>query len=76
VNCGCNPVEETKMQNKKEEEKEEEVARLPAKRKRPSDELQCSICVEEYDQKDHRPLSLHCGHTFCHQCVKKMYQNG
>lgn len=47
---GRNPVEETKMEIKKEEEKEEEVPLLlPAKRKRPSDELQCSICVEEYD---------------------------
>jgi hypothetical protein len=64
------------MQNKKEEEKEEEMALLPAKRKRSSDELQCSICVEEYDQIDHRPLFLHCGHTFCQQCVKKNVPNG
>ena len=48
---GSNPVEETKMEIKKEEEKDEEEVPLllPAKRKRPSDELQCSICVEEYD---------------------------
>lgn len=29
----------------------------------------CSICFESYDQEEHVPLLLQCGHTFCMTCL-------
>ena len=29
----------------------------------------CSICSERYDENDHLPLMLECGHTYCRKCL-------
>ena len=31
--------------------------------------LECSICLLPYDNEDHAPLGLLCGHTCCKKCV-------
>jgi hypothetical protein len=32
--------------------------------------MNCSICLDEYDQKERRPrIFWRCGHTFCQQCI-------
>ena len=33
------------------------------------DLLQCTICDEDYNSSDKKPLVLTCGHTFCKQTV-------
>ena len=30
----------------------------------------CSICCEYFDHKEHLPLLLNCGHTFCKECLR------
>ena len=30
----------------------------------------CKVCFDLFDDKDHLPLLLGCGHTFCKQCLK------
>lgn len=35
--------------------------------------LVCEICFENFNEKDHLPISLFpCGHTFCDYCVKNL----
>ena len=31
--------------------------------------LECSICQEEFDILNKKPISLNCGHTFCPSCL-------
>ena len=33
---------------------------------------ECSICFERYNTKNKIPKILHCGHTFCLECLNKM----
>ncbi|CAL4113645.1 unnamed protein product, partial [Meganyctiphanes norvegica] len=35
------------------------------------DETECIICFAHYDDKEHRPRSLTCGHTTCSACLEK-----
>lgn len=37
--------------------------------------MECSICLEKYNQKDKLPRILLCGHTFCTSCLKKIKEN-
>lgn len=37
-----------------------------------SQELECIICCNEYSRKSRVPRVLHCNHTFCAPCLKKM----
>ncbi|CAB3407847.1 unnamed protein product [Caenorhabditis bovis] len=34
----------------------------------------CGICYTPYDEASHVAKILHCGHTFCENCVKNMYK--
>ncbi|KAK3603713.1 hypothetical protein CHS0354_023326 [Potamilus streckersoni] len=38
------------------------------------DLLTCTICVEEYDSRAHRPLLLPCRHIVCASCVQSLVQ--
>ncbi|KAJ3688029.1 hypothetical protein LUZ61_017193 [Rhynchospora tenuis] len=33
----------------------------------------CSVCGTKYDEEEHTPLLLHCGHGFCRACLSKMF---
>lgn len=33
------------------------------------EELICSICYSQFDHESHAPLIIHCGHSFCYQCI-------
>ena len=33
----------------------------------------CSVCLEQYDNKDRAPLMLLCGHTYCRFCLNLIY---
>ncbi|CAL4213329.1 unnamed protein product, partial [Meganyctiphanes norvegica] len=35
------------------------------------EETECIICFSHYDEKEHRPRSLTCGHTTCTECLIK-----
>ena len=35
--------------------------------------MDCSICLEPYNQEHKRPMVLECGHTFCILCVNQLY---
>ena len=30
---------------------------------------ECSVCLERYNIKNRMPKILHCGHTFCKECL-------
>jgi len=32
----------------------------------------CAVCFDSYDEADHLPRLLSCGHTFCHQCLDSL----
>ncbi|XP_018023296.1 E3 ubiquitin-protein ligase TRIM31 [Hyalella azteca] len=32
----------------------------------------CEVCDEDFDSKDHKPLCLTCGHTFCVSCIRSL----
>ena len=38
-----------------------------------ADLFECKICME--DMVDRQPRTLHCNHTFCHDCLKKLIKN-
>ncbi|CAL4067642.1 unnamed protein product, partial [Meganyctiphanes norvegica] len=40
------------------------------------DKSDCSICENAFDEADHRPRNLPCGHGFCTQCLKEYIQKG
>ncbi|XP_078442158.1 protein kinase KEG [Wolffia australiana] len=33
----------------------------------------CSLCHGKYDEGEHTPLLLHCGHGFCRSCLSRMF---
>ncbi|CAA6654071.1 unnamed protein product [Spirodela intermedia] len=33
----------------------------------------CSLCHGRYDEEEHTPLLLHCGHGFCRCCLSRMF---
>ncbi|XP_068135461.1 E3 ubiquitin-protein ligase TRIM32-like [Hyperolius riggenbachi] len=35
--------------------------------------LHCAICTERYSETDRRPKLLCCGHTFCGNCLEKLF---
>ena len=36
----------------------------------------CVLCKNEYNFTNHLPrIMIHCGHTFCHDCIKKVYRS-
>nr|DBA26354.1 TPA: hypothetical protein GDO54_010626 [Pyxicephalus adspersus] len=37
--------------------------------------LHCTICTEKYNETNRRPKLLHCGHTFCLTCLKKIFSS-
>ncbi len=39
-----------------------------------ADFLSCLICFNLFDEGQFRPISLGCGHTVCHACLKKLPQ--
>jgi hypothetical protein len=38
------------------------------------DYLTCNVCVELFDNKEHLPLILSCGHTLCRCCISSIHQ--
>ena len=37
--------------------------------------MECSICNEDYDTKDHKPYTIFpCGHCFCLKCINLLTQ--
>ena len=36
----------------------------------------CSICKERYNETDHLPKILPCGHTFCQSCTSHLHNQG
>ncbi|XP_018010611.1 uncharacterized protein LOC108668001 [Hyalella azteca] len=32
----------------------------------------CEVCNEDFDSKDHKPLCLTCGHSFCFSCISSL----
>ncbi|XP_021368771.1 tripartite motif-containing protein 45-like [Mizuhopecten yessoensis] len=40
-----------------------------------SEFLECSICMEEYDEAERKPRLLPCLHTFCNFCLLQIYKN-
>ena len=38
--------------------------------------FECSICFNYYDNVEHKPLSLPCGHVYCIECLQKMFSKG
>ena len=30
---------------------------------------ECIICLSHYNEGEHKPIILHCGHSFCHACL-------
>lgn len=37
--------------------------------------LECQICYRSYNHQDKKPISLPCGHSFCHECVLKLFKH-
>ncbi|KAK2914842.1 E3 ubiquitin-protein ligase RNF186-like [Channa argus] len=37
-----------------------------------SEELECIVCCYKYSRDDRIPRVLHCNHTFCTSCLKKL----
>lgn len=35
----------------------------------------CSVCLDEYNWGDRKPLLLRCGHSFCWSCLQEMKQS-
>ena len=36
--------------------------------------MDCPSCMELFDDKEHLPLNLDCGHSYCHLCMSKMME--
>lgn len=36
------------------------------------DYLRCKVCQELYSEEERKPIVMHCGHTLCLYCIKKM----
>ena len=37
--------------------------------------FECGICYKQYNHNEKKPISLPCGHTFCFECIKKVYKH-
>ena len=37
--------------------------------------FECGICFKAYNHQDKKPLSLPCGHSFCLECMKKLWKH-
>jgi hypothetical protein len=37
---------------------------------------ECSICFNDFNEHNNRPLILPCGHTFCKACIQQQQQKG
>ncbi|OMJ93855.1 hypothetical protein SteCoe_3044 [Stentor coeruleus] len=37
--------------------------------------MECPLCFEVFNDKLKKPRNLDCGHTFCEQCLNKLYTN-
>ncbi len=37
--------------------------------------LNCPICFDTYNQKEKKPMTLICGHTFCYYCLDIIASN-
>lgn len=37
-------------------------------------EVNCSVCLEPFDEDDHSPRTLRCGHTLCTFCIEALLQ--
>jgi hypothetical protein len=35
--------------------------------------IECSICLEKFDEDEHKPKILHCGHSLCLTCLDQYY---
>ncbi|XP_035826987.1 roquin-2, partial [Aplysia californica] len=33
--------------------------------------ITCPVCIKLFNEKEHRPISLGCGHTVCKSCIKR-----
>jgi len=33
---------------------------------------ECAVCYHQYNEGDHMPVMLPCGHSFCYECVQEM----
>ncbi|CAL4203233.1 unnamed protein product [Meganyctiphanes norvegica] len=40
------------------------------------DIINCKICFNPYDELEHRPQTLGCGHYFCELCIDKVISSG
>ncbi|CAL4103500.1 unnamed protein product, partial [Meganyctiphanes norvegica] len=40
------------------------------------DIINCKICFHSYDELEHRPRTLGCGHYFCEQCIDIVISSG
>jgi hypothetical protein len=38
-------------------------------------QLECSICLKTFNNIDHKPKILSCGHTICEITITKLYKN-
>ncbi|CAL4075325.1 unnamed protein product [Meganyctiphanes norvegica] len=39
------------------------------------DFLECNVCLDQYNDDDRRPHSLHCGHTYCSKCIDRYIEH-
>ncbi|KAK4310346.1 hypothetical protein Pmani_018067 [Petrolisthes manimaculis] len=37
---------------------------------------ECVVCRETYDDRDHQPRIIPCGHTYCYQCLAAIVRQG
>ena len=38
--------------------------------------FECGICFKPYNHNEKKPTSMPCGHTFCAECIRKLYKHG
>lgn len=31
----------------------------------------CTVCTYKYNEYDHIPLCMPCGHSYCHMCIER-----
>ena len=35
--------------------------------------IECSVCIQLYDGTSRKPRMMSCGHTYCEECLAKLY---